>query len=88
MNIFETYRNHVLAAVEAVAPGYKTEAVTLEPPRDASHGDLSTNAAMVLAGQGESQAARDGGKKLQNSCVAWKVLQKWMWRDRASSTSR
>ncbi|MES2984995.1 MAG: arginine--tRNA ligase [Pseudomonadota bacterium] len=51
MNIFETYRNHVLAAVEAVAAGYKTEAITLEPPREAAHGDLSTNAAMVLAGQ-------------------------------------
>jgi arginyl-tRNA synthetase len=55
MNIFETYRNHVLAAIEAVAPGYKTDAVTLEPPRDASHGDLSTNAAMVLAGQAKSK---------------------------------
>lgn len=51
MNIFEIYRNHVLAAVEAVAPGHKTDAITLEPPRDASHGDLSTNAAMVLSKQ-------------------------------------
>ncbi len=51
MNLFETYRNHVLAAVDAVAPGATTDAITLEPPRDAAHGDLSTNAAMVLAGQ-------------------------------------
>lgn len=51
MNIFETYRNHVLAAIEQIAPGFNTNAVTLEPPRDASHGDLSTNAAMVVAGQ-------------------------------------
>ena len=52
MNLFETYRSHVLAAVEAVVPpGLSTAAITLEPPRDPSHGDLSTNAAMVLAGQ-------------------------------------
>lgn len=55
MNLFETYRNHVFAAVEAVLPGYKTDAITLEPPRDASHGDLSTNAAMVLAGQAKAK---------------------------------
>jgi arginyl-tRNA synthetase len=57
MNIFETYRNHVLAAVEAVLPGYKTDAITLEPPREAAHGDLSTNAAMVLAGQLKAAAS-------------------------------
>ena len=51
MNIFETYRSHVLEAIEAIAPGHNTNPVTLEPPRDPSHGDLSTNAAMVVAGQ-------------------------------------
>ncbi len=63
MNIFETYRNHVLGAVEAIVPGYKTDAITLEPPRDAAHGDLSTNAAMVLAGQAK-QKPRDIADKL------------------------
>lgn len=63
MNIFKNYRDHVLAAVEAVAPGYKTEAITLEPPRDASHGDLSTNAAMVLSGQAK-QKPREIADKL------------------------
>ena len=63
MNIFEIYRNHVLAAAEEVAPGYKTEAITLEPPRDAAHGDLSTNAAMVLAGQ-IKQKPRDIAEKI------------------------
>lgn len=55
MNIFESYRNHVLDAVEQLLPGLKTDAVTLEPPRDPSHGDLSTNAAMVLAGQAKQK---------------------------------
>ncbi len=51
MHLFETYRQHILKAVEEIVPGLKTDAVTCEPPRDASHGDMSTNAAMVLAGQ-------------------------------------
>ncbi|MXO69189.1 arginine--tRNA ligase [Altererythrobacter marinus] len=44
----------VLAALEAegVLPaGVSRANVTVEPPRDASHGDLATNAAMVLAKQ-------------------------------------
>jgi len=51
MNLFEAYRNHILATARAIAPEAKLDAITLEPPRDAAHGDLSTNAAMVLAGQ-------------------------------------
>ena len=63
MDIFETYRSHVLAVVEQVLPGLKTDAITLEPPREAAHGDLSTNAAMVLAGQAK-QKPRDIAEKL------------------------
>ncbi len=66
MNIFETYRNHVLAAAEAVVPGMKLDAVTLEPPRDPSHGDLSTNAAMVLAGQAK-QKPRDIAEQIASA---------------------
>ena len=33
----------------ALAPGLERRAVTVEPPRDPAHGDLATNAAMVLA---------------------------------------
>ncbi|HLL59569.1 MAG TPA: arginine--tRNA ligase, partial [Allosphingosinicella sp.] len=32
-----------------LAPGVERGAVAVEPPRDPSHGDLATNAAMVLA---------------------------------------
>jgi arginyl-tRNA synthetase len=42
----------VLGALEAegeLPPGIARAQVSLEPPRDASHGDLATNAAMVLA---------------------------------------
>lgn len=43
-----------LAAMQAdgdLPSGLNTSAVTVEPPRDASHGDLATNAAMVLTKQ-------------------------------------
>ena len=38
-----------LAAQGALPPGLDLSRITVEPPRDATHGDLSTNAAMVLA---------------------------------------
>src|SRR5690606_17997216 len=43
-----------LAALEAegvLPPGGPRDAVSVEPPRDPAHGDLATNAAMVLAKQ-------------------------------------
>ena len=44
--------NAALDALEgegALVRGLDRRAITVEPPRDTSHGDLSTNAAMVLA---------------------------------------
>ncbi|QJU57843.1 arginine--tRNA ligase [Sphingomonas sp. AP4-R1] len=38
-----------LEAEGALPAGLKREAITVEPPRDTTHGDLATNAAMVLA---------------------------------------
>ncbi|UWQ96924.1 arginine--tRNA ligase [Rhodobacteraceae bacterium M385] len=55
MTLFAEIRETVLAAVgglvaDGILPeGLETHAVTVEPPRDASHGDMATNAAMVLA---------------------------------------
>lgn len=49
---FAAHLNDVLdALVEAgeLPAGLERRAVTVEPPRDVSHGDLATNAAMVLA---------------------------------------
>jgi arginyl-tRNA synthetase len=49
---FAAYLDEVLDALEAegaLAPGVERGAVAVEPPRDPSHGDLATNAAMVLA---------------------------------------
>jgi len=55
MDVFAGFHGHVLAAVQqlkhdgVVPADASVEGVTLEPPKDASHGDLATNAAMVLA---------------------------------------
>lgn len=55
MNLFATYRSEVDAAVRALAADgllpvdLDTRRITVEPPRDDGHGDLSTNAALVLA---------------------------------------
>ncbi|MBN9674990.1 arginine--tRNA ligase [Salipiger bermudensis] len=55
MNLFTDIRALVLQAIEALQAegalpeGLATAAVTVEPPRDPLHGDMATNAAMVLA---------------------------------------
>jgi len=55
MNLFAHFHDVVAAEVLALAnagalpEGLDLSRIAVEPPRDASHGDLSTNAAMVLA---------------------------------------
>ncbi len=55
-DIFGDFRRLVLAALGdlvaegALPPGLDFARVAVEPPRDPAHGDLATNAAMVLAG--------------------------------------
>jgi arginyl-tRNA synthetase len=55
MNLFSDIRGLVIAELDAMTAagdlpaGLNFAAVAVEPPRDASHGDMATNAAMVLA---------------------------------------
>ncbi|TPG22496.1 arginine--tRNA ligase [Sphingomonas koreensis] len=55
MTLYARFAAHLDAALDtlvangALPAGLERRAVTVEPPRDASHGDLATNAAMVLA---------------------------------------
>ncbi|MEQ9258035.1 MAG: arginine--tRNA ligase [Roseovarius sp.] len=55
MQLFSDIRALVCEALDAMAAegalpaGLDTANVTVEPPRDAAHGDMATNAAMVLA---------------------------------------
>ena len=61
MNVFQVFTQHVRTAVETLATAGAVPAtldlsrIVVEPPREASHGDLATNAAMALA--------RDAGLK-------------------------
>ena len=50
-----------LADSERLPPGLDAANVTVEPPRDPSHGDLATNAAMVLAKQAQMDPRELGG---------------------------
>jgi arginyl-tRNA synthetase len=55
MNIFNEFERRIADTIEAMAlegalpAGLDLSRVLCEPPRDAAHGDISTNAAMVLA---------------------------------------
>ena len=55
MNLFSDIRALVLAALEGLVAdgtlpaGLDFGNVAVEPPRDAAHGDMATNAAMALA---------------------------------------
>ena len=55
MTLYARFAAHLDALLDAIEgegqlpAGLKRNAVAVEPPRDASHGDLATNAAMVLA---------------------------------------
>ncbi len=56
MNVFAWFRERIAAEVAAMAAagslptGLDTTRIGIEPPRDPAHGDLASNAAMVLAG--------------------------------------
>ncbi|MFP6743204.1 MAG: arginine--tRNA ligase [Alphaproteobacteria bacterium] len=57
MNIFNEFKDKIRAIVEEMSDastlptGLDTSAVTVEPPRDSTHGDLASNVALVLAKQ-------------------------------------
>jgi arginyl-tRNA synthetase len=54
MNLFQHFQDEIAAIVassEALPDDLSLSNLTVEPPRDSSHGDMATNAAMVLAKQ-------------------------------------
>ncbi|MGH6720362.1 MAG: arginine--tRNA ligase [Alphaproteobacteria bacterium] len=63
MNYFRALRDEVVAAIERLVAdgslprGLPLDAVTIDAPRDPSHGDVATNAALVLA-KGAGMAPR------------------------------
>ena len=55
MNVYNDFRSHIEGAVQALAAegvlpeGLPLDNLSVEPPRDPAHGDISTNVAMVLS---------------------------------------
>ena len=55
MTLFSRFTDHIGAALDALAArgalpaGLDRSSISVEPPRDPSHGDVATNAAMVLS---------------------------------------
>ena len=52
MDVFAIFAGRVSAALKSLYPAVTDEVLArlvVEPPRDATHGDLSSNAAMVAA---------------------------------------
>ncbi|MCK5658335.1 MAG: arginine--tRNA ligase, partial [Alphaproteobacteria bacterium] len=74
MNIFQHYKEEIirlldtLAAAGELSAGLDMSRVNVEPPRDSVHGDMATNAAMVLAkpaGKNPRQLAEALAEKLK-----------------------
>src|SRR6202161_1106577 len=68
--------NDVLIAAGILPAGIDQSRVTVEPPRDPSHGDIATNAAMVLAkdaGRKPRELAEALAEKLRADSLVTKV---------------
>jgi len=75
-NIFADTLGSVLRASADIAHGVDQSRVTVEPPRDPAHGDIATNAAMVLAkdaGRKPRELAEAIAEKLRADALVAKV---------------
>ncbi len=79
MDIFELFQDHLsdimdqLAADKVLPEDAPRHAVIVEPPRDSGHGDLSTNAAMVLA-KAAKQPPRDLAQTIAEKLGALEIV--------------
>jgi len=70
MNIFSEIRLLVIDCLDAMVaegalpPGLAFDQVAVEPPRDAAHGDMATNAAMVLAKPAKMTRAKPSARRV------------------------
>jgi len=75
MNLFADIRALVITCLDGMVAdgllpgGLSFDNVTVEPPRDAAHGDMATNAAMVLA-KPAGQKPRDIAEALAGRLVS------------------
>lgn len=78
--LFHIFQNHIDAILDdlteagTLPAGIDRSNVTLEPPRDPSHGDLSTNAAMVLS-KAAGMKPRDLAEKIAEKLAALEDVQ-------------
>ncbi len=92
MDVFTDFTGRLAEAVRELADageipqGLETDRITVEPPRDPSHGDLATNAAMVLA-KPAGMKPRELAEKLVSRLDTTRDVAEARWRGRASSTS-
>ena len=74
MNLFETYSARIHAALAALAErgalpaGLNLARVVVEPTKDPAHGDLATNAAMVLAKEAGTNPRALAGLLVEELC--------------------
>jgi len=64
MNLFAYFHDKIAAEIAALGFALDTSRMSVEPPRDPAHGDVSANAAMVLA-KGVGMKPRDFAEKLR-----------------------
>ncbi|MGH7014023.1 MAG: arginine--tRNA ligase [Stellaceae bacterium] len=64
MNLFAYFHDKIAAEIAALGFTLDTSRMSVEPPRDLAHGDVSANAAMVLA-KGAGMKPRDFAEKLR-----------------------
>ena len=80
MNVFAEFRDLVLQVIaglqsDAFLPDdLNVRGVTVEPPRDPSHGDMATNAAMVLSKQAKMKP-RDLAEKLTEKLAGFPSIE-------------
>ena len=89
MDVFAEVKALVRGGVEALAAegrlpaGLDLGAVTVEPPRDPGHGDMATNAAMVLA-RPARMARATSPRRWRRSSRARRGWSRPRWRGRDS----
>ncbi len=90
MNLFADIRSLILSEIAALTAagtlpaGLSVDAVTVEPPRDRGHGDMATNAAMVLAKPAGMAPRARLPRPWPNGCGPDPRITERQWRARAS----
>lgn len=74
MNIFKTTEAQLKALIQSLYGDVEDARIVVEPPRDPAHGDMSTNAAMILAKQ-VGKSPRDVAAELAEGLQALVTVQ-------------